>query len=49
VFFVILAGNVAGASATTDDIDNRHVIRVHGPRRFLGEFEGDPFGGPVVM
>jgi thioredoxin reductase (NADPH) len=34
-FFVILSGKVA--VTTTDDADNRHVIRVHGPRRFLGE------------
>ncbi|ODR00002.1 cyclic nucleotide-binding protein [Mycobacterium intermedium] len=34
-FFVILSGKVA--ITTTDDAGNRHVIRVHGPRRFLGE------------
>lgn len=34
-FFVILSGKVA--VVTTDDADNRHVIRVHGPGRFLGE------------
>ena len=34
-FFVILSGKVA--VATTDDAGNRHVIRVHGPGRFLGE------------
>jgi thioredoxin reductase (NADPH) len=34
-FFVILAGKVA--VTTTDEAGNRHVIRVHGPRRFLGE------------
>jgi thioredoxin reductase (NADPH) len=34
-FFVILSGKVA--VTTTDDAGNRHVIRVHGPRRFLGE------------
>lgn len=34
-FFVILSGKVA--VTTTDDMGNRHVIRVHGPRRFLGE------------
>jgi thioredoxin reductase (NADPH) len=34
-FFVILSGKVA--VSTTDDAGNRHVIRVHGPRRFLGE------------
>ena len=34
-FFVILSGKVA--VTTTDDEGNRHVIRVHGPRRFLGE------------
>src|SRR6478609_574634 len=34
-FFVILAGKVA--VSTADDAGNRHVIRVHGPRRFLGE------------
>jgi thioredoxin reductase (NADPH) len=34
-FFVILSGKVA--VITTDDAGNRHVIRVHGPRRFLGE------------
>jgi thioredoxin reductase (NADPH) len=33
--FVILSGNVA--VTTTDDAGNRHVIRVHGPGRFLGE------------
>ena len=34
-FFVILSGKVAVTS--TDDDGNRHVIRVHGPGRFLGE------------
>jgi thioredoxin reductase (NADPH) len=34
-FFVILSGTVA--VTITDDADARHVIRVHGPRRFLGE------------
>jgi thioredoxin reductase (NADPH) len=34
-FFVILSGKVA--VATADDAGNPHVIRVHGPRRFLGE------------
>ena len=34
-FFVILSGKVA--VTTTDDEGNRHVIRVHGPGRFLGE------------
>jgi len=34
-FFVILSGKVA--VATTDDMGNRRVIRVHGPGRFLGE------------
>src|ERR1700731_3079540 len=34
-FFVILSGKVA--VTTTDDASNRHVIRVHGPGRFLGE------------
>jgi thioredoxin reductase (NADPH) len=34
-FFVILSGKVA--VNTADDAGNRHVIRVHGPRRFLGE------------
>ena len=34
-FFVILSGKVA--VTTTDDAGNRQVIRVHGPRRFLGE------------
>jgi hypothetical protein len=34
-FFVILSGKVA--VTTTDEAGNRHVIRVHGPRRFLGE------------
>src|SRR6476469_5964717 len=34
-FFVILSGKVA--VSTADDAGNRHVIRVHGPRRFLGE------------
>lgn len=34
-FFVILSGKVA--VTTTDDPGNRHVIRVHGPGRFLGE------------
>src|SRR4029078_7028844 len=34
-FFVMLSGKVA--VTTTDDAGNRHVIRVHGPRRFLGE------------
>lgn len=34
-FFVILSGKVA--VTTTDDEGNRRVIRVHGPRRFLGE------------
>ena len=34
-FFVILSGKVA--VTTTDDAGNRHVIRVHGPGRFLGE------------
>jgi thioredoxin reductase (NADPH) len=34
-FFVILSGKVA--VTTTDDARNRHVIRVHGPGRFLGE------------
>jgi thioredoxin reductase (NADPH) len=34
-FFVMLSGKVA--VSTTDDTGNRHVIRVHGPGRFLGE------------
>jgi thioredoxin reductase (NADPH) len=34
-FFVILSGKVA--VSTLDDAGNRHVIRVHGPGRFLGE------------
>lgn len=34
-FYVILSGKVA--VITTDDEGNRHVIRVHGARRFLGE------------
>ena len=34
-FFVILSGKVA--VTTTDDAGNRHVNRVHGPGRFLGE------------
>ncbi len=34
-FFVILSGKVA--VSTDDDAGSRHVIRVHGPRRFLGE------------
>jgi thioredoxin reductase (NADPH) len=34
-FFVVLSGKVA--VTTTDDAGNRHVIRVHGPGRFLGE------------
>jgi len=34
-FFVILSGKVA--VSTADDAGNRQVIRVHGPRRFLGE------------
>src|ERR1700731_1399889 len=34
-FFVILSGKVA--VTITDDARNRHVLRVHGPRRFLGE------------
>src|ERR1700753_1860177 len=34
-FFVILPGKVA--VTTTDDAGNRHVIRVNGPGRFLGE------------
>jgi thioredoxin reductase (NADPH) len=34
-FFVLLSGKVA--VSTTDDTGNRHVIRVHGPGRFLGE------------
>lgn len=34
-FFVILSGKVA--VTTTDDAGNRHVARVHGPGRFLGE------------
>ena len=34
-FFVILSGKVA--VTTTGDAGNRHVIRVHGPGRFLGE------------
>ncbi|MGB7870545.1 MAG: cyclic nucleotide-binding domain-containing protein, partial [Mycobacterium sp.] len=34
-FFVIVSGKVA--VTTTDDAGNRHVIRVHGPGRFLGE------------
>src|SRR6201982_2968612 len=34
-FFFILSGKVA--VTTTDDAGNRHVIRVHGPGRFLGE------------
>src|SRR6478609_3749866 len=34
-FFVILSGKVA--VSITDDEGNRHVIRVHGPGRFLGE------------
>jgi thioredoxin reductase (NADPH) len=34
-FYVILAGKVA--ITTTDEWGERHIIRVHGPRRFLGE------------
>ena len=34
-FFVILSGKIA--VTTTDDSGNRHVVRVHGPGRFLGE------------
>src|SRR5258705_1178731 len=34
-FFVILSGKVG--VTPTDDAGNRHVIRVHGPGRFLGE------------
>ncbi|BBX02029.1 thioredoxin reductase [Mycolicibacterium moriokaense] len=34
-FFVVLSGKIA--VTTTDDEGNRHVIRVHGPGRFLGE------------
>jgi thioredoxin reductase (NADPH) len=34
-FFVILSGKVA--VSTADDAGNQHVIRVHGPGRFLGE------------
>ncbi|MDF3340977.1 FAD-dependent oxidoreductase [Mycolicibacterium septicum] len=34
-FFVILSGKVA--VTMTDEAGNRHVIRVHGPGRFLGE------------
>src|SRR3954451_1914688 len=34
-FFVILSGKVA--IIITDDAGNRHVIRLHGPGRFLGE------------
>ncbi|ORJ61803.1 FAD-dependent oxidoreductase [Mycobacterium simiae] len=34
-FFVLLSGKVA--VTTTDDAGNRHVIRVHGSGRFLGE------------
>src|SRR6478609_3302778 len=34
-FFVMLSGKVA--VTTTDDAGNRHVIRMHGPGRFLGE------------
>ncbi|MCV7345905.1 FAD-dependent oxidoreductase [Mycolicibacterium rhodesiae] len=34
-FFVILSGKIA--VSTTDDMGIRHVIRVHGPGRFLGE------------
>jgi thioredoxin reductase (NADPH) len=34
-FFVILSGKVT--VTTTNDAGNRHVIRVHGPGRFLGE------------
>jgi thioredoxin reductase (NADPH) len=34
-FFVMLSGKVA--VTMTDDAGNRHVIRVHGPGRFLGE------------
>ncbi len=33
--FVVLSGKVA--VTTTDEAGNRHVIRVHGPGRFLGE------------
>ncbi|WP_263997967.1 FAD-dependent oxidoreductase [Mycobacterium yunnanensis] len=42
-FFVILSGHVA--ISTSDDAGGRHVIRVHGPGRFLGELgelEGQP-------
>jgi thioredoxin reductase (NADPH) len=35
VFYVILTGRVA--IVTTDEWGERHIIRVHGPRRFLGE------------
>jgi thioredoxin reductase (NADPH) len=35
-FFVILSGKVA-IITTDDETGNRRVIRVHGPRRFLGE------------
>jgi thioredoxin reductase (NADPH) len=34
-FFVILSGKVA--VSTQDDTGRPHVIRIHGPRRFLGE------------
>lgn len=34
-FFVVVSGKVAVTS--TDDAGDRHVIRVHGPGRFLGE------------
>jgi thioredoxin reductase (NADPH) len=34
-FFVVLSGKVA--VTTTDEAGNRQLIRVHGPRRFLGE------------
>src|ERR1700712_4004595 len=43
-FFVVLSGRVA--VTTTDDAGDRHVIRVHGPGRFLGEL-GDLEGQPA--
>ncbi|SDZ34551.1 thioredoxin reductase (NADPH) [Amycolatopsis xylanica] len=48
-FFVILSGKVAVTEGTGDDVK---VVRVHGPRRFLGELgllEGQPaFVGAVA-
>ncbi len=42
--FVVLSGKVA--VSTADDAGERHVIRVHGPGRFLGEL-GDLEGQPA--